>query len=377
MIYVQHLLGIGHLRRCMQLATALADRNFGVDLVSGGMPCAVETAAGVHLHQLPAVYCPDAKFAVLLDADGNEIDESFRKSRSHRLLELFDSLSPQVLITETYPFGRRMMRFELMPLLKKASATRSCRLVVSSIRDILQPKNKPGRNCEIRDLIDKYYDHVLVHGDPSIATLELSFKRAREITSKLYYSGYIGRNFPTPASGGKGRDEVLVSAGGSATGLEILKSAIAARPLTSLAHVRWRILVSPAIENPEFAELRKLAGRSIVVERNRSDFSALMGNARLSISQAGYNTVTDILGAETPAVVIPFTDEGEVEQQLRARRLQQLGRLVKLDRNRLNAQNLAAAVDEALELDSHLAVDLDGASNSAEKLLQWLRAPGV
>ncbi len=377
MIYVQHLLGIGHLRRCMQLATALADRNFGVDLVSGGMPCAVETAAGVHLHQLPAVYCPDAKFAVLLDVDGNEIDESFRKSRSHRLLELFDSLSPQVLITETYPFGRRMMRFELMPLLKKASATRSCQLVVSSIRDILQPKNKPGRNCEIRDLIDKYYDHVLVHGDPSIATLELSFKRAREITSKLYYSGYIGRNFPTPASGGKGRDEVLVSAGGSATGLEILKSAIAARPLTSLAHVRWRILVSPAIENPEFAELRKLAGRSIVVERNRSDFSALMGNARLSISQAGYNTVTDILGAETPAVVIPFTDEGEVEQQLRARRLQQLGRLVKLDRNRLNAQNLAAAVDEALELDSHLAVDLDGASNSAEKLLQWLRAPGV
>ncbi len=377
MIYVQHLLGIGHLQRCMQLAAALADRDFRVDLVSGGMPCAIETATGVHLHQLPAVYSADAKFAMLLDADGTEIDESFRKSRSQRLLELFNSLSPQALITETYPFGRRMMRFELIPLLKRARATRSCRLVVSSVRDILQPKNKPGRNCEILDLMEEYYDHVLVHGDPSIATLELSFKRAREIANKLFYSGYIGRSSPAPPSGSESRDEVLVSAGGSATGLEILKSAIAARPLTSLAHVRWRILVSPAIKDSAFAELRKLAGGGIVVERNRTDFSALMGNARVSISQAGYNTVTDILGAETPAVVIPFSDEGEIEQQLRARRLHQLGRMVKLDQNRLNAQNLATAVDEALEFNSHLAVDLDGANNSAEKLLQWLRESGT
>jgi len=38
MIYVQHLLGIGHFRRALFLAQALAGQGFKVDLVSGGMP---------------------------------------------------------------------------------------------------------------------------------------------------------------------------------------------------------------------------------------------------------------------------------------------------------------------------------------------------
>ena len=36
--YVQHLLGIGHLRRAAVLARALADGGFDVLLVSGGAP---------------------------------------------------------------------------------------------------------------------------------------------------------------------------------------------------------------------------------------------------------------------------------------------------------------------------------------------------
>ena len=38
MIWVQHLLGIGHLRRAVSIARALADADFDVLLVSGGMP---------------------------------------------------------------------------------------------------------------------------------------------------------------------------------------------------------------------------------------------------------------------------------------------------------------------------------------------------
>ena len=37
MIYVQHLLGIGHLMRARLIAEALADVGFEVTLVSGGM----------------------------------------------------------------------------------------------------------------------------------------------------------------------------------------------------------------------------------------------------------------------------------------------------------------------------------------------------
>ena len=59
MIYVQHLLGVGHLQRSLQLATELARHNFEVTLVSGGKAQALTLADGVRLKQLPPVYSPD------------------------------------------------------------------------------------------------------------------------------------------------------------------------------------------------------------------------------------------------------------------------------------------------------------------------------
>ena len=99
-----------------------------------------------------------------------------------------------------------------------------------------------------------------------------------------------------------------------------------------------------------------------------------MQHASLSISQAGYNTITDILGARVPAVVIPFAEADEIEQTLRARRLQACDRLVMLEANQLSAEKLAAAVDQAFELDTSLTINLDGAANSAAKIAAWLQA---
>ena len=374
MIYVQHLLGVGHLQRAQQLAAALAQRGFRVELVTGGMPTARPPVAGVNLHQLPPARSADASVSRLLDADGRDVDTAWQDERRGRLLELFDRLSPRALITETFPFGRRMMRFELVPLLQRARASDNCLQVISSIRDILQPKTRPGRNRETCDLIEAYYDHVLVHADPSLVSLEHSFAEVDRIRDKIAYSGYICGDGATTTVETGAAGEVLVSAGGSDTGLALLRAAIAARPLTRLKQRHWRILVSPAIAESEFQSLRQPADPNISVERNRSDFSALMQQAGLSISQAGYNTMTDILANRVPAVVIPFTEANEIEQTLRARRLQDLGRLVMLESSRLSAATLAAAVDQALDLDTSLEVDLNGAANSAALIAGWLEA---
>lgn len=373
MIYVQHLLGVGHLQRALQLAAALVQQGFAVDLVSGGMSKAPGNLPGVNFHQLPPTRCADANFSCLLDAEGKEVNDAWRETRRTQLLELFEQLSPQVLITETFPFGRRMMRFELMPLLENARASKNCRLVISSIRDILQPKSKPGRNQEICELIDRYYDHVLVHGDPAIARLEESFEAAATISDKIFYSGYINQTDTIVSDRIEPDGEVLVSAGGSDTGLQILETAIAAKPLSSLRQKTWRILLSPSIDESAFTRLQQLADETTIVERNRPDFNALMQQASLSISQAGYNTITDILGNRTPAVVVPFAAAGEIEQTLRAQRLQACNRLVMLEQDQLSTINLATAIDQALEQDCRLALNLDGAANSAAQIANWLR----
>ena len=165
---------------------------------------------------------------------------------------------------------------------------------------------------------------------------------------------------------------MLVSAGGSATGLQILKTAIAARPLSSLNNLRWRILFSPSIDVSQFRELERLAGEWITVERNRPDFSGLVKRARLSISQAGYNTITDILNSDTAAVVIPYAEADEVEQTLRAEILQRCGRLIVLHQADLSAAALASAIEQACTFNVPLEVDLAGAANSVVLISQWL-----
>ena len=128
-------------------------------LISGGKPPTMAVPKGVQFEQLPPMYSADSSFTRLLDAAGNEIDDAWREDRKQRLLELFSGFSPHVLITETFPFGRRMLRFELLPLLQAANDSETCLLVIASIRDILQPKSKAGRNREICDLVEAHYDH--------------------------------------------------------------------------------------------------------------------------------------------------------------------------------------------------------------------------
>ena len=51
--HVQHLLGIGQLRRAATLARALADGGFDVLLVSGGAPVQGLAMCAALFHQLP------------------------------------------------------------------------------------------------------------------------------------------------------------------------------------------------------------------------------------------------------------------------------------------------------------------------------------
>ncbi len=373
MIYVQHLLGVGHLQRSLLLAAELARHGFRIELVSGGRPQALSIPAGVHFHQLPPVHSPDGSFSRLLDQDGNPVDAELRDRRRQQLLNIFASCTPQVLITETFPFGRRMMRFELIPLLQAARASLTCTQVIASIRDILQPKSTAARNEEICDLVAEFYDHVLVHGDQKIAGLEASFPLADRMRDKIYYSGYICTSRRAAAQNGDGNNEVLVSAGGSATGLDILTTAIKAQPVSILKDLQWRILLSPSIAKSHLDELRGLAGESIVVEPNRPDFSELVQRARLSISQSGYNTISDILNSTTAAVAIPYAEADEMEQTIRAQKLHRRGRLVMLPQNELSAASLACAIEQADRQDPTLEVNLDGATNSAAIVLQWLK----
>ena len=373
MIYVQHLLGIGHLRRVWFLACALAKQHIKVALVSGGMPIGGLDQAGVTVHQLPAVRSRDSSFDQLVDEYDQPIDDTWKKHRRDQLLNLFEQINPHLLITETFPFGRRMMRFELIPLLQAARQSTRAPIIVSSIRDILQPKSKPGRNQEVLEWIETYYDKVLIHGDPQIATLDLTFPLAEGFSHKLNYTGYIVNSAEDQSDTEDGYDEVIVSGGGGVVSLNLLKSAIAAKPLCALKTHHWRLLVGNNIDQREFQQLQKSADEGMTIERNRHDFQTLLSRCTVSISQAGYNTVMDILSQKTPAVLVPFAEAGELEQSLRAQQLQKRNLAVCIEENHLTPVSLARAVDKAASLEvESFDIDMNGAGNSAGLIAGWL-----
>ena len=373
-VYVQHLLGIGHLKRAATLARALSAQGLRVTLASGGAAVAGLAMDGVDFVQLPPAYAADASFKTLLDENGREVDEAWKRRRGAALLEAWHAAKAQVLVIELYPFGRRQMRFELLPLLEAASAAPRRATIVCSVRDILGAQQNRERQEETLALLGRYFDRVLVHGDPGVVSFEQTFPAAERIARQITYTGYIVDPDDAP-SGDAGKGEVIVSAGGGAVGAPILEAAIRARPLCSLKDRTWRILAGNNLPDTEFRRLAQLARAQerVELERSRPDFTTLLANSTLCISQAGYNTLMETIRARARAVVVPFAGGRESEQTLRARCFAARGLLELVEEAALTPQALAAAVDRAARKakPAPQAIDLDGAGKSAALIGRW------
>ena len=378
MIYVQHLLGIGHLMRARVLAEALAERGFDVHLVTGGMPIGGRLPHGVRTVQLPPIRVSDASFTPLRDAEFQPIDDAYRRRRTDLLLAAYEAAAPSAVLFETFPFGRRSLRFELFPLLERIDATRPRPLVIASIREILQVQQKPEVEREMLAWAARWFDAIFVHGDRRFARFEDTFAFVEELIPPVHYTGFVlNDHAPRPAARDAERSEVVVSAGGGGVGIELLATALAAQPLSRLRELTWRVLAGPNIPDAGLARLRQAAGPKAIVERSRTDFAALLRNAFVSISQAGYNTTLDVVTSGARPVVVPFTGRGETEQRARGERLRDFGLAIVVDDRTLTPEILARAADEAGTRTDFARWDFasDGASSTAALLAGMLASP--
>lgn len=369
LFHVQHLLGIGHLRRAALVASALADEGFTVTVARGGMPGAPFDFGGAEVVQLPPLRAADEGFGALVDAEGRPLDADGEARRREALLALYEKVRPDVVLLESFPFGRRQMRFELMPLLERIGRARPRPRVAVSIRDILQGR-RPERERETVAVVRAHVDRVLVHGDPALASLGDSFGPAAEIADRTVYTGYVAPPAPQP----RPRERVVVSAGGGAVGAVLLAAAVAARPLTRHRDRPWTLIAGPNLPEAELRALSAAAPPGVTVERSVSDLPAVLAGAVVSVSQGGYNTLMDIAVSATPAVIVPFAGRGETEQPTRASRLEALGAVTVVAESGLMPEGLAAAID-ATTGSRWPALRLDGARETARVLRALLDGP--
>jgi len=305
-------------------------------------------------------------------------------ARRRDLLAALRETAPDVVITELFPFGRRKFSYELLPFLTAARDRRRPPLIISSVRDILEPPSDPARRNESIRWANDHFDALLAHGDPDFLTLDVSMSETPCLRLPVLYTGYVAAA-TSPGGHEEYRTvvpEVLVSAGGGRSGGRLLQSAEgAALLIAGRVRLRWRLVSGPNGERPLHEQSRAYhSGSEIIRERRRDDMPALMAGAALSVSRAGYNTVAEALAAHTRMVLVPDTEGGQREQMLRARHLEERGLARYLTGSALTPENLAEAVLTHLDTPPPLHnVKLDGAAETARliaRLWQQYHAEG-
>ena len=370
LFYVQHLLGIGHVKRAAAIARAISAAGQPVTVLLGGPDVPGISFGAAEVLRMPAATAADESFGRLVDETGRDIDDAWRATRREKLLGIFGSRRPDVLLIELFPFGRRQFRFELLPLLEAAHAQRPRPLIASSVRDILVRKPRPERNLEMVETARKWFDLVLVHGDPGLIPLEASLPEAASIADLIRYTGYVVEKDVPAQSDRAGSGEVIVSAGGGAVGTPLFHTALLARERCRAGKLPWRLLTGPNLPEPEARKLRAAAPEGVAVERSRPDFPHMLARCAVTVSQGGYNTVMDVLKSRARAVIVPFAAGNESEQTLRAQLLQQKKLIWMVEAEELSPDRLGRAVDEALagKPAEVAGIDLSGAEGTARIL---------
>ena len=370
--YCQHVLGVGHLFRSLEISRALSAHQ--VILVTGGPP--VETGLPEHVREfrLPDLQM-DQEFTGLFSTAKDLTIEQIKAERQKQLLALFEREKPDLFLVELYPFGRKAFRFELDPVLK---ALREKRLgpccVISSVRDILVEKDDHGKHeARVVKTLNRYFDGVLVHGDPDLVEIRETFAPFAEIEIPVEYTGYIACRPPVDAAKRIrkkmeiGDEEMIIvaSAGGGNVGAVLLKSVIHAFNQLERENCRLQVFTGPFLDSRDFDDLQKMATEKVQVDRFTADFTSYLAAADLSVSMGGYNTTMNILATRVPALLWPFSQNRE--QRLRAERLADRGLLTVLKDEDLQPERLTAMMDQKLTQPTRpdVMIDLNGAANTA------------
>lgn len=389
LFYCQHVLGIGHLVRSAAIVHALSSDS-QVLFVSGG-----ERPEGfrfpehenVKVLQLPPLKTsPD--FSNLRACDSSRSLDETKTLRTSILLNAFADFDPDAIVTELFPFGRKQFRFELLPLLECAWMRSRRPLMASSVRDILVArKDQEEYERKVCDLVNRFYDLVLVHGDDTFLKLDETFSRTNDLRCHVVYTGYVKQHGQHgAANAGRSATDVSrqpvitvsIGSGQYLTGQMLLENVLrAAKLLQSRIPHEFHVFAGPLIPEETYCRLQSLASESTNVKFSRymPHLAAFLRNSEVSISMAGYNTVMDVLSSGVRALVYPVTSNGDQEQIVRAQVLAKAGIVDVIQTEQLTPDELARKLEAALSKPpTSLTLNCEGAANTACLLKKYLAA---
>jgi ABC-type transport system involved in Fe-S cluster assembly fused permease/ATPase subunit/predicted glycosyltransferase len=352
LFYSHNGVGVGHLQRQLDLATAYRRRHpeSALLLATGSRGASIfQFPEGVDYLKLPALQMVD-RYRNWRPRDLPLPIEAVTELRAKALLETVRTFAPDLLVADFMaagPYG------ELLPALDELERQGGC--AVAGFRDIV---DDPGFVCElwqetgVYDVLSDRYAAVCVYGDRSVLDFA-EYGLDAKSGVPVHYCGYLGRG---DAHGGAERPLwpfVLATSGGGADGSAVLDQFLhAASVLRPQVGGRWLAVTGPLMPEPDHERLARLGGqRGVDVCRVVPNLRRTLAQADCVVAMAGYNTVCDILSYRRSAVLVPRSGPS-LEQSMRADRIEEwkAARVVRADE--LSSGTIADAIWAALSCEA-------------------------
>jgi len=386
LFFCQNLLGLGHFMRTSEILLHLRGQAQLCLVFGGQLAEGLDMTAATKVITLPALRREDGELKVV----GTHLAlEQVKEVRRQRLLDVWRRFDPDVVVVEGFPFAKKVLAFELIPLLKEIARQELKPAVFCSIRDIVLAKARKVAKAQkaeqtICKLMNKYFDGLLVHSDPRVLRLDERFSRLERLCCLVHYTGFVVQSFPPPppdADLSEGGPTIVVSVGGGRLGHALLDGVLATAPLLA-ARCPHRLLVftGPFLSDKDYARVADRANGqpNLIVRRYTTSLLHHMARAELSISLCGYNTAMNVIRTRVRALALPSLKD--FEQPLRAERFARSGILDVLTPSDLAPSVLVERVVAMLERPRPSAptgFDLNGGATSARILLNATRSRRV
>lgn len=367
-LYSHDTMGLGHMRRNLLVAQALTrlEPAPSILMLFGAREAATyPLPPGVESVTLPALAKgSDGAYR----ARALELSlEGLVELRARALHAVLDSFGPDLLIVDKVARGAVG---ELQPSLRSLRGRHGTRLVLG-LRDLLDEPaavQREWRTDRTVEAVRRHYDAVWVYGDGQVCDPVAEYGLPGDVARLVRFTGYLDPRTHWTAPGAEApalppRPYVLCMVGGGQDGDRLAEVFAETRRPAGLDGV---IITGPYMQGEARArlEVRVAADPTLHLHRFLADTAPFVARAERVITMGGYNSVTEVLAHERPALVVPRTTPRE-EQLLRAERLASLGLLDLLRPEVLTPAALAAWLATAASPRPATPLDFGGAGRLA------------
>lgn len=328
LIYSHDSFGLGHLRRCREIAHTFVhgDADVSVLIVSGSSVIgSFEFCDRVDFVRVPGVTkLPDGAYV----SQGLPLAiEDTIALRAAIIRETVECYRPDLVIVDKEPLGLCDELRSTLEVLRARGVP-----CVLGVRDVMDDPVALAREWESKNAaraLTQFYDEIWVYGLRDIWDPLSSIPLSREVRQRMVYTGYLLRSVAAdsqpPPLRKISEPYLLVTIGGGGDGEEVVDWVLRAYEANADLPHPAVVTLGPFMHPQKRAEFHERAARLSNVETLTfaANMEGLIAGATGIVSMCGYNTICEILSFDKPALVVPRTAPRR-EQFIRAKRTEEL-----------------------------------------------------